>query len=598
MGITPEDRSYSNSKNLFFGVFMRNKTYNKKKMLVVFLSALLMIFFLIARLVYLMIFDAAYYQQKAKTLHEREREIKAARGEIIDRNGKVLATNKAVCTISVIHSQITDPERVIQVLADELGIEKEMIRKRVEKVSSREKIKTNVEKETGDRIRAYELDGVKVDEDFKRYYPYGNLASKVLGFTGGDNQGIIGLEVKYENYLKGVNGMILTTTDARGIELADTLEDRVEPVSGDTLQVSLDYNIQEYAQQAAEKVMEEKQADAVVILILNPKTGEIYACVNAPEFDLNAPFTLPEGTDAALNDEEKQAMLNQMWRNRSINDTYEPGSIFKVFTASAALEEGVVKEEDTFYCPGYKLVEDRRIRCARTTGHGSETFVQGVQNSCNPVFIEVGMRLGTENFYKYFEKFGLMGKTGVDLPGEAATIMHKKENVGQVELATMSFGQSFQVTPMQMATTVCSLVNGGKRITPHFGIAVYDAESGEKEETISYGKRKRILSKETSEKMRKILEMVVSEGGGKKAQIEGYRIGGKTATSQTLPRSANRYIGSFIGFAPADDPQVAAMAIIYNPQGIYYGGTIAAPVVRDIFDNILPYLGIEREENP
>ncbi len=598
MGITPEDRSYSNSKNLFFGVFMRNKTYNKKKMLVVFLSALLMIFFLIARLVYLMIFDAAYYQQKAKTLHEREREIKAARGEIIDRNGKVLATNKAVCTISVIHSQITDPERVIQVLADELGIEKEMIRKRIEKVSSREKIKTNVDKETGDRIRAYELDGVKVDEDFKRYYPYGNLASKVLGFTGGDNQGIIGLEVKYENYLKGVNGMILTTTDARGIELADTLEDRVEPVSGDTLQVSLDYNIQEYAQQAAEKVMEEKQADAVVILILNPKTGEIYACVNAPEFDLNAPFTLPEGTDAALNDEEKQAMLNQMWRNRSINDTYEPGSIFKVFTASAALEEGVVKEEDTFYCPGYKLVEDRRIRCARTTGHGSETFVQGVQNSCNPVFIEVGMRLGTENFYKYFEKFGLMGKTGVDLPGEAATIMHKKENVGQVELATMSFGQSFQVTPMQMATTVCSLVNGGKRITPHFGIAVYDAESGEKEETISYGKRKRILSKETSEKMRKILETVVSEGGGKKAQIEGYRIGGKTATSQTLPRSANRYIGSFIGFAPAGDPQVAAMAIIYNPQGIYYGGTIAAPVVRDIFDNILPYLGIEREENP
>lgn len=598
MGITPEDRSYSNSKNLFFGVFMRNKTYNKKKMLVVFLSALLMIFFLIARLVYLMIFDAAYYQQKAKTLHEREREIKAARGEIIDRNGKVLATNKAVCTISVIHSQITDPERVIQVLADELGIEKEMIRKRIEKVSSREKIKTNVEKETGDRIRAYELDGVKVDEDFKRYYPYGNLASKVLGFTGGDNQGIIGLEVKYENYLKGVNGMILTTTDARGIELADTMEDRVEPVSGDTLQVSLDYNIQEYAQQAAEKVMEEKQADAVVILILNPKTGEIYACVNAPEFDLNAPFTLPEGTDAALNDEEKQAMLNQMWRNRSINDTYEPGSIFKVFTASAALEEGVVKEEDIFYCPGYKLVEDRRIRCARTTGHGSETFVQGVQNSCNPVFIEVGMRLGTENFYKYFEKFGLMGKTGVDLPGEAATIMHKKENVGQVELATMSFGQSFQVTPMQMATTVCSLVNGGKRITPHFGVAVYDAESGEKEETISYGKRKRILSKETSEKMRKILETVVSEGGGKKAQIEGYRIGGKTATSQTLPRSANRYIGSFIGFAPADDPQVAAMAIIYNPQGIYYGGTIAAPVVRDIFDNILPYLGIEREENP
>lgn len=574
------------------------KTFQRKKIVALMLMITIVMAALFGRLIYLMVFRSVYYEKIAQDLHERERSIKAARGKIVDRNGIVLADNKSVCTISVIHSQIEDPERVIEVLQKELELPEETIRKRVEKNSSIERIKTNVPKETGDAILAYDLAGVKVDEDYRRYYPYDSLASKVIGFTGGDNQGIIGLEVKYENYLKGVNGMILTTTDARGIELADTLEDRVEPVSGDTLQVSLDYNIQEYAQQAAEKVMEEKQADAVVILILNPKTGEIYACVNAPEFDLNAPFTLPEGTDAALNDEEKQAMLNQMWRNRSINDTYEPGSIFKVFTASAALEEGVVKEEDTFYCPGYKLVEDRRIRCARTTGHGSETFVQGVQNSCNPVFIEVGMRLGTENFYKYFEKFGLMGKTGVDLPGEAATIMHKKENVGQVELATMSFGQSFQVTPMQMATTVCSLVNEGKRITPHFGIAVYDAESGEKEETISYGKRKRILSKETSEKMRKILETVVSEGGGKKAQIEGYRIGGKTATSQTLPRSANRYIGSFIGFAPADDPQVAAMAIIYNPQGIYYGGTIAAPVVRDIFDNILPYLGIEREENP
>lgn len=576
----------------------KNKLFHRKKILTVFFGCTLIFVGLFGRLVYLCGFKADYYARKATELHERERSIKAARGKILDRNGVVLADNKTVCTVSVIHNQIEDAEAVTKMLCEELGLTEEYVKKRVEKYSSMERIKSNVDKSIGDRIREYDMAGVKVDEDYKRYYPYDTLASKVLGFTGGDNQGIIGLEVKYENYLKGVNGMILTTTDARGIELADTLEDRVEPVSGDTLQVSLDYNIQEYAQQAAEKVMEEKQADAVVILILNPKTGEIYACVNAPEFDLNAPFTLPEGTDAALNDEEKQAMLNQMWRNRSINDTYEPGSIFKVFTASAALEEGVVKEEDTFYCPGYKLVEDRRIRCARTTGHGSETFVQGVQNSCNPVFIEVGMRLGTENFYKYFEKFGLMGKTGVDLPGEAATIMHKKENVGQVELATMSFGQSFQVTPMQMATTVCSLVNGGKRITPHFGVAVYDAESGEKEETISYGKRKRILSKETSEKMRKILETVVSEGGGKKAQIEGYRIGGKTATSQTLPRSANRYIGSFIGFAPADDPQVAAMAIIYNPQGIYYGGTIAAPVVRDIFDNILPYLGIEREENP
>ena len=572
---------------------MRNKTYNKKKMLVVFLSALLMIFFLIARLVYLMIFDAAYYQQKAKTLHEREREIKAARGEIIDRNGKVLATNKAVCTISVIHSQITDPERVIRVLADELGIEKEMIRKRVEKVSSREKIKTNVEKETGDRIRAYELDGVKIDEDFKRYYPYGNLASKVLGFTGGDNQGIIGLEVKYENYLKGVNGMILTTTDARGIELADTLEDRVEPVSGDTLQVSLDYNIQEYAQQAAEKVMEEKQADAVVILILNPKTGEIYACVNAPEFDLNAPFTLPEGTDAALNDEEKQAMLNQMWRNRSINDTYEPGSIFKVFTASAALEEGVVKEEDTFYCPGYKLVEDRRIRCARTTGHGSETFVQGVQNSCNPVFIDIGLRLGTGRFCDYFEQFGLLGKTGVDLPGEAATIMHKEENIGQVELATMSFGQSFQVTPIQMAATVSALVNGGKRVTPHFGVSVQDAD-GNTVKTFSYETHENICTAETSETMRYLLEKVVSEGTGKNAKIEGFSIGGKTATSQTLPRSEHKYIASFLGFAPAEDPQVIGLVVIDHPQGVYYGGTVAAPVMKEIFENVLPYLGIEK----
>ena len=589
MGITPEDRSYSNSKNLFFGVFMRNKTYNKKKMLVVFLSALLMIFFLIARLVYLMIFDAAYYQQKAKTLHEREREIKAARGEIIDRNGKVLATNKAVCTISVIHSQITDPERVIQVLADELGIEKEMIRKRVEKVSSREKIKTNVEKETGDRIRAYELDGVKVDEDFKRYYPYGNLASKVLGFTGGDNQGIIGLEVKYENYLKGVNGMILTTTDARGIELADTLEDRVEPVSGDTLQVSLDYNIQEYAQQAAEKVMEEKQADAVVILILNPKTGEIYACVNAPEFDLNAPFTLPEGTDATLNDEEKQAMLNQMWRNRSINDTYEPGSIFKVFTASAALEEGVVKEEDTFYCPGYKLVEDRRIRCARTTGHGSETFVQGVQNSCNPVFIEVGMRLGTENFYKYFEKFGLMGKTGVDLPGEAATIMHKKENMGLVELATVSFGQSFQLSPIRLVSIAGSMINGGYSITPHFGVSAVSAD-GSLMKHFSYGKKERVVSKETSDLIRMALGKVVSEGTGHKASVKGFSVGAKTGTSEKLPRGNGKYIASTIGFAPVENPKVIALVRIDEPQGLYYGGTVAAPAIAALFENILPYL--------
>ena len=574
---------------------MRNKTYNKKKMLVVFLAAAVMILGLLGRLVYLMIFDAEYYQEKAKALHEREREIKAARGEIVDRNGVVLATNRTVCTISVIHSQIKEPERVIEVLSKELGISSGEIRKKAEKISSREKIKTNVDKETGDRIREYDLDGVKIDEEFKRYYPYDSLASKVIGFTGGDNQGIIGLEVKYEKWLKGTNGTILTTTDARGIELEGIAEDRIEPVAGETLQISLDYNIQMYAQQAALKVMEEKEADAVVILVMNPQNGEIYACVNIPEFNLNDPFTLNMEEDTSeLDDEVKQERLNQMWRNRCINDTYEPGSVFKVFTASAALEEGVVSLTDQFYCPGYKIVEDRKIRCARTTGHGAETFVQGVQNSCNPVFIEVGLRLGVDNFYKYFEKFGLLEKTGVDLPGEADTIMHKKENVGQVELATMSFGQSFQVTPIQMAATISSLINGGERITPHFGMATYRAD-GEKTETFDYGEGKRILSQEVSETMQAVLETVVSEGGGKNAYIEGYRIGGKTATSQTLPRSARKYIASFVGFAPADDPEVLAMAVIYNPQGVYYGGTIAAPVVRDIFDNVLPYLGIEKQ---
>lgn len=564
-------------------------------MLVVFLAAAVMILGLLGRLVYLMIFDAEYYQEKAKALHEREREIKAARGEIVDRNGVVLATNRTVCTISVIHSQIKEPERVIEVLSKELGISSGEIRKKAEKISSREKIKTNVDKETGDRIREYDLDGVKIDEDFKRYYPYDSLASKVIGFTGGDNQGIIGLEVKYEKWLKGTNGTILTTTDARGIELEGIAEDRIEPVAGETLQISLDYNIQMYAQQAALKAMEEKEADAVVILVMNPQNGEIYACVNIPEFNLNDPFTLNMEEDTSeLDDEVKQERLNQMWRNRCINDTYEPGSVFKVFTASAALEEGVVSLTDQFYCPGYKIVEDRKIRCARTTGHGAETFVQGVQNSCNPVFIEVGLRLGVDNFYKYFEKFGLLEKTGVDLPGEADTIMHKKENVGQVELATMSFGQSFQVTPIQMAATISSLINGGERITPHFGMATYRAD-GEKTETFDYGEGKRILSQEVSETMQAVLETVVSEGGGKNAYIEGYRIGGKTATSQTLPRSARKYIASFVGFAPADDPEVLAMAVIYNPQGVYYGGTIAAPVVRDIFDNVLPYLGIEKQ---
>lgn len=573
---------------------MKNKTYNKKKMLIVFLCALIVILGLTGRLVYLMVFDAEYYQEKAKSLHEREREIKAARGEIIDRNGTVLATNKTVCTISVIHSQIKEPERVIKELSSILGLEEETVRKRVEKVSSMERIKTNVEKEVGDKIRNLELDGVKVDEDFKRYYPFEELASKVLGFTGGDNQGIIGLEVGYENELKGQNGMILTTTDARGIELDGVAEDRIEPRAGNTLQISLDYNIQMYAQQMAEKVMEEKQAEKVAILLMNPKNGEILAMVNVPEFNLNEPFVLNTEGSENLTSEEKQDALNQMWRNGCINDTYEPGSTFKIITSSACLEEGVVKLDDRFHCPGYKMVEDRKIRCHKVGGHGSETFVQGIQNSCNPVFIEIGLRLGTDDFYKYFEQFGLMGETGVDLPGEASTIMHKKENVGQVELATMSFGQSFQVTPVQMAATVSSLINGGYRVTPHFGVQVLDAK-GKKIETLHEGYGKRIVSEETSKTMQKLLESIVSEGSGKNAYVEGYSIGGKTATSQTLPRSANKYISSFIGFAPAQDPQILGMCVIYDPQGIYYGGTIAAPVIGDIFENIFPYLGIEKE---
>ena len=573
---------------------MKNKTYNKKKMLIVFLCALVVIIGLTGRLVYLMVFDAEYYQEKAKSLHEREREIKAARGEIIDRNGTVLATNKTVCTISVIHSQIKEPERVIKELSSILGLEEETVRKRVEKVSSMERIKTNVEKEVGDKIRNLELDGVKVDEDFKRYYPFEELASKVLGFTGGDNQGIIGLEVGYENELKGQNGMILTTTDARGIELDGVAEDRIEPRAGNTLQISLDYNIQMYAQQMAEKVMEEKQAEKVAILLMNPKNGEILAMVNVPEFNLNEPFVLNTEGSENLTPEEKQDALNQMWRNGCINDTYEPGSTFKIITSSACLEEGVVKLDDRFHCPGYKMVEDRKIRCHKVGGHGSETFVQGIQNSCNPVFIEIGLRLGTDDFYKYFEQFGLMGETGVDLPGEASTIMHKKENVGQVELATMSFGQSFQVTPVQMAATVSSLINGGYRVTPHFGVQVLDAK-GKKIETLHEGRGKRIASEETSKTMQKLLESVVSEGSGKNAYVEGYSIGGKTATSQTLPRSANKYISSFIGFVPAQDPQILGMCVIYDPQGIYYGGTIAAPVIGDIFENIFPYLGIEKE---
>ena len=541
-------------------------------------------------------FRSDYYYEKAQELHERERDIKAARGRILDANGKILADNRTVCTVSVIHSQIKETEKVISVLSKELKMKEKDVRRRVEKVSSIERIKTNVEKETGDAIREYGLSGVKVDEDYKRYYPYGSLASKVLGFTGGDNQGIIGLEVKYEDVLKGEPGKILTTTDARGVELKEMGEGREMPVPGDDLQISLDASVQEYVQQAALKVMEEKQAERVSILLMNPQNGEIYACVNVPEFDLNEPFKLNTGENTSgVTGEKKQDLLNRMWRNPCLNDTYEPGSTFKIITMSAGLEEGVVSADDHFFCPGYKIVEDRRIRCARRTGHGAETFVQGAQNSCNPVFIEVGLRLGVENYYKYFRQFGLMEKTGVDLPGEAGTIMHKMENMGEVELATVAFGQSFQITPVQLASTVSGLINGGNRVTPHFGVTVRSSD-GTKAQKIEYPPEKRIVSQETSETVRRILETVVSEGSGKNAKIEGYSIGGKTATSQTLPRSANRYISSFLGFAPAENPQILGLCIIHNPQGIYYGGTIAAPVIRSIFENVLPYMGIEKTE--
>lgn len=574
---------------------MKNKTFHKKKILVVFLAAFILILYLIGRLVYLMVFDAEYYQQKAEDLHERERDIKAARGEIIDRNGTVLATNRTVCTISVIHSQIENPEKVIEKLSEFLEMDADQVRKKVEKISSIERIRSNVDKRTGDKIRNLGLAGVKVDEDFKRYYPYNELASKVLGFTGGDNQGIVGLEVKYEKYLKGINGKILTTTDARGIELDGVAEDRLEPEAGNTLRISLDYTMQKYALQMAEKVRTEKQADKVGIILMNPQNGEIYAMVNVPEFDLNQPFMLNnEETGENLTDEQRQDALNQMWRNGCINDTYEPGSTFKIITASVGLEEGAVHLTDQFSCPGYKVVEDRRIRCHKVGGHGAENFVQGIQNSCNPVFIEVGLRIGVDRFFDYFRQFGLMDLTGVDIPGEAGTIMHKKENVGQVELATISFGQSFQITPIQLATTVSALVNGGRRVTPHFGMEVLSAE-GKKVKTFRYNAKKHIVSEKTSQTMRELLESVVAEGSGKNAYVEGYRIGGKTATSQTLPRSANKYISSFVGFAPADDPQILGMCVIYNPQGVYYGGTIAAPVIGKIFENILPYLGIEKQ---
>ena len=550
---------------------------------------------LTGRLIFLMVFRSSYYSQKAEDLHQRERTIKAARGRIMDRNGVVLADNRTVCTVSVIHNQVEDTEQVTTVLSELLAMPQEEIRKKVEKYSSREIIRTNVDKETGDQIRQQHLAGVKVDEDYKRYYPYDSLASKVLGFTGGDNQGIIGLEVKYENWLKGRNGKILTMTDAAGVELENAFEDREEPVPGHDLTISLDYNIQMYAQQMALKVKEEKGAKQVSVIIMDPQNGELLAMVNVPEFNLNDPFTLNiEIEDESGKTGSKQELLNQMWRNPAINDTYEPGSTFKIITAAAGLEAGVVKLEDTFSCPGFRIVEDRKIRCHKVGGHGSETFLQGAMNSCNPVFIDVGQRLGVEQYYRYFIQFGLKGKTGVDLPGEASTIMHKKENMGPVELATVSFGQSFQITPLQLITTAASIVNGGTRVTPHFGIRAV-SQNGEQVHTFTYPQKEGIVSRETSETMRYILEQVVAEGSGKRASLPGYRIGGKTATSEKLPRSLKKYISSFLGFAPADDPQVMALITIDEPVGIYYGGTIAAPVIADIFQNILPYLEIPAE---
>ena len=569
-------------------------TFHKKKSWTVFLCCVLIMAGLIGRLAYLMCFCSERYYDSAEELHERERDIKAARGLILDARGKVLASNRTVCTVSVIHSQIREPEKVIRILAEKLGMKEEDVRKRVEKISSIERIETNVDKSTGDAIRECRLDGVKVDEDYKRYYPYGSLASRVLGFTGGDNQGIIGLEVKYDEILKGKPGKILTTTDARCIELDSLGERRKEPEEGKSLWLSLDINIQKYAQQEALKVMEEKQAERVSILIMNPQNGEIYACVNVPEFDLNDPFTLNTPRDTAeMTEEQKQECLNQMWRNPCLNDTYEPGSTFKIITMAAGLEEGVVSVDDRFYCPGYILVKDRRIHCAKRTGHGSQNFVEGAQNSCNPVFIQVGLRLGVDRYYRYFRKFGLLTKTGVDLPGEARTIMHQEKNMGEVELATVSFGQSFQITPIQLAVTVSSLINGGRRVTPHFGTAVSDREQTKAEELV-YPVKEGIVSSETSGQIREILEKVVSLGSGKNAGIQGYHIGGKTATSQTLPRSSCRYISSFLGFAPAENPQVLGLCIIHDPKGVYYGGTVAAPVIRSIFENILPYLGIEK----
>ena len=592
----------------FFMADQQNRFFHRKKIMTIFFICALVLIGLFMRLLYLMVWRADYYEEAATRLHERERSIKAARGRILDRNGVVLADNKTVCTVSVIHNQITEPEKVIAMLVKELGISETEARKRVEKYSSMERVKSNVDKSIGDRIREYDLAGVKVDEDYKRYYPYGDLASKVLGFTGGDNQGIIGLEVIYEETLQGETGMILTVTDAKGIEVDTAGERRVEPVPGWDLRISIDRNIQEYAAQLAEQACATKEADSVYIIAMDPRNGEILAMVNYPEFDLNDPYTLPELTEwkedgsiavvdpSTLTAEQKQEKLNAMWRNGCINDTYEPGSTFKIITAAAGLEERVVTTESTFSCPGFIIVDDRKIRCHKIGGHGTQTFVQCMQNSCNPALISVGLRLGVDNYYKYFEQFGLKKRTGIDLPGEAATIMHKKEDMGNVELATVAFGQSFQITAIQLLTTASSIINGGNRIAPHLGMEALNRD-GEVEQVFTYPVETGIVSEETSATMRYILETVVSEGSGRNGQVQGFRVGGKTATSQTLPRGSGRYISSFIGFAPADDPQVIAIAIINNPQGVYYGGQVAAPIIRQLYENILPYLGLEKTED-
>lgn len=568
------------------------KTYHRKKLLVSITCVILALLLISIRLLYVCVFQSSYYLEKAQKLHERERDIKALRGEILDRNGVVLASNKTVCTVSVIHSQITQPQEVIQMLVKELDITEEAARKRVEKVSSIERVKTNVDKETGDRIREYNYSGVKVDEDYKRYYPYSKLCSKVLGFTGSDNQGILGLEAKYDAYLSGTPGQILTLTDAWGVEVKNGNEERDEPEKGSNLYTSIDINIQSYAQQLAQKTLEQKQAKSVSIIVMNPENGEILAMTNEPEYDLNNPYELNSDLLISSTGTSKMDLLNNMWRNFCINDTYEPGSIFKMVTATAALETGSVTLNDHFTCGGSAIVADRKIRCHKTTGHGTQTFTQTVMNSCNPAFIEWGRRVGTERFFEYMGKLGLLEKTGIDIAGEASTIIHKQENVGEVELATMSFGQSFQITPLQMLRAASAIINGGNLVTPHFAVKSVSEADGTAVE-FNYEIQSNAIEEKTSLMMKDILRQVVEEGGGKKAYLEGFSIGGKTATSQKLPRGSGKYISSFIGFSPVDNAKVIAMCIIDEPQGIYYGGTIAAPVIRELFENILPYLEIQ-----